>query len=1080
MTTLRRRLTGLAAFLLLLAIVVGLPVVLLALDASPIPHTLPTWEAIRDAFTAPDDGTLALTAIKVIAWAAWLFLTVSILLEVISRSRGIHAPRLPGLAMPQSAARGLVGAAVLLFVAPLSSQVASATPAAAAPAAVSAAVAGAPATSNVATASTAAAQAPKKQTPPGAVTHTVKHGETLWSIAEEHLGSGTRYKEIVRLNPDLPPGGSFVRAGDELLLPAPAPTPAGAYTVKKGDTLSEIAQEKLGDADRYPEIVKASEDITQPGGVHLTDPDVIDVGWTLEIPGASPASTPVAHAAAQAPAPRPAPVAAQPATPEPSPAPAASPSPAPATPASQAPAPQAPDLASASASEQLDEDAQWWPVRTAYGVGALLAAGVLSLIATRRRAQQRRRRPGHQLPMPEGRPADIEQELRATADTLSVESVDVALRALARECATQGTALPVVRAGRLTADQFDLYLAEPATLPAPWSGTADATVWTLELEASTALEDVDVSEIPAPYPALVTIGHDEEDGHVFLDLEYLGALGVAGDPSRTREILAALAIELATSTWADDLQVTIVGAYPELEDALQTGRIRYLPSVGRILDDLAARAEQDRAAFEDAHTPDLQHARVTGAAPDSWTPEIVLLAGAITHRQRNQLEALVDELPRVALAAITSGVSVGEWALDLTAGDTDDQAILSPIGLQIRPQRIPAEQYGHILELASLTDVDDVPEHDEQAVEPEPTLAQISTIKPVDDVAATTPANVEAAEGPSEAPEAAIVEAPAEEAPMDAAPEAVTTGSLEDVESPTEPAAAAEPLEVAEVPEEAEEPAAVVDEEDLVPAAEVQTMPLPAPKILVMGPVELVNAGGKVESSKRGRLLEYAAYLALNPGASHTAIDDAIWPNRKSQDNLNTRNTATSKLRSWLGRTPEGEDYLPRHQSGNGYGFLPSVRTDVDVWNELLVDGPLSAPTENLAEALKLVRGRPFEGHHPRYYGWSERIAQRLISEIVDASYELSRRRLMEGRWRAAEEAVVVGLSIEPAQERLWRMRILAAHESRNAAAEKEAIDRMLTITQELECDLEPETETLLAALQNPRTEFDQLMANAL
>lgn len=59
-------------------------------------------------------------------------------------------------------------------------------------------------------------------------------------------------------------------------------------------------------------------------------------------------------------------------------------------------------------------------------------------------------------------------------------------------------------------------------------------------------------------------------------------------------------------------------------------------------------------------------------------------------------------------------------------------------------------------------------------------------------------------------------------------------------------------------------------------------------------------------------------------------------------------------------------------------------------------------------------------------------------------------------------------------------MRILAAHESRNAAAEEEAIDRMLTITEELECDLEPETETLLAALQNPRTEFDQLMANAL
>lgn len=1057
MSALRRRLTGLVAFVVLLGVVIGLPVVLLALGASPIPHALPTLEAIRTAFTSPDDGTLALTIIKVIAWAAWLFLTVSILLELISRLRGIHAPRLPGLSMPQSAARGLVGAAILLFVAaPLgavTATAAQAAPTSAAPAATSSAVAGAhSATVAPSTAQHASTPVPKKQTPPATVTHTVKHGETLWSIAQEHLGSGTRYKEIARLNPELPPGGSFIKAGEQLRLPAPTPASSekSTYTVEKGDTLSGIAQDKLGDADRYPEIAQASRDITQPGGAHLSDPDVINVGWTLTIPGPPPTTDPSTRPAVQAPppvespAPAPAPAPATPSQTPPAPAP---PSPAPAAPVEQAPVQQAPTEQSPSAhapaiADQLDEDSRW-PVRTAYGVGALLAAGVLSLIATRRRAQQRRRRPGHQVPMPQGRTADIEQELRATADTLSVESVDVALRALAHECATQGAALPVVRAGRLTADQFDLYLAEPSTLPAPWAGTADATVWTLDLDAASALEDLDVSEIPAPYPALVTIGHDDEDGHVFLDLEYLGALGVAGDPTRTREILAALAIELATSTWADDLQVTIVGAYPELEDALQTGRIRYLPSVGRILDDLAARGDQDRAALEDADTPDLQHARVSGAAPDAWSPEIVLLAGTITARQRNQLEALVDELPRVALAAITTGVSVGEWALDLTAGDSDDHAILSPIGLQIRPQRIPAEQYGHILELAALTDVDDDDNVEEQ---PEPTLAQVSAIKPFDDIDQTL-----------------------ETAPM-----------VDEAENQPAPAAPIDPVELAVEVEVDPTPAAAEPEMAEATAAAVQPMPRPAPVILVMGPVEMANATGKVESSKRGRLLEYAAYLALNAGATHTAIDDAIWPNRKSADNLNTRNTATSKLRSWLGRNPEGDDYLPRHQSGAGYGFLPSVRTDVDQWNDLLVDGPLNAPTENLHAALKLVRGRPFEGHHPRYYGWSERIAQRLISEIVDASYELSRRRLMEGRWRAAEEAVVIGLSIEPALERLWRMRILAAHESRNAAAEKEAIDRMLTITEELECDLEPETETLLAALQNPRTEFDQLMANAL
>ena len=134
---------------------------------------------------------------------------------------------------------------------------------------------------------------------------------------------------------------------------------------------------------------------------------------------------------------------------------------------------------------------------------------------------------------------------------------------------------------------------------------------------------------------------------------------------------------------------------------------------------------------------------------------------------------------------------------------------------------------------------------------------------------------------------------------------------------------------------------------------------------------------------------------------------------------------------------------------------------------------PSAASTERLEQALELVRGRPFEGAHPRRYAWAEPIRQRMISEIVDASYELARRRLMQGRWRAAEQAVVVGLAIEPALERLWRLRILAAHESRNTAATKEAIARLLAITDELGGDLETETENLLAAVQDPNRELD-------
>ena len=62
---------------------------------------------------------------------------------------------------------------------------------------------------------------------------------------------------------------------------APQPTPAKAslktYTVKSGDTLSEIAKRELGSANKYMEIFNANRD-------QLTDPDKIQPGQVLKIP----------------------------------------------------------------------------------------------------------------------------------------------------------------------------------------------------------------------------------------------------------------------------------------------------------------------------------------------------------------------------------------------------------------------------------------------------------------------------------------------------------------------------------------------------------------------------------------------------------------------------------------------------------------------------------------------------------------------------------------------------------------------------------------------------------------------------
>ncbi|MER7894458.1 BTAD domain-containing putative transcriptional regulator [Micromonospora sp. NPDC094482] len=57
------------------------------------------------------------------------------------------------------------------------------------------------------------------------------------------------------------------------------------YTVEHGDSLSEIAEQRLGDADRWPEIFALNRGtrFVDVGGT-LRNPNVIHPGWTLDLP----------------------------------------------------------------------------------------------------------------------------------------------------------------------------------------------------------------------------------------------------------------------------------------------------------------------------------------------------------------------------------------------------------------------------------------------------------------------------------------------------------------------------------------------------------------------------------------------------------------------------------------------------------------------------------------------------------------------------------------------------------------------------------------------------------------------------
>ena len=254
------------------------------------------------------------------------------------------------------------------------------------------------------------------------VDHSVKPGESLWSIAEHHFGDGARYKEIAELNRDLLGARpSFLEPGWVLKLPAAGQRSASntdrhAYTVQAHDTLSDIAHDELGDADRWPEIYQASTGITQPGGAHLADPDVIDVGWKLNIPG-SPDSPPGTTTGSSSPSlartsPRPPPsprTEQQPIDPPAEETPPVPETEVPETEAPEAAAPEVPQAegptAPAADVDQVDEADDSileapWVLAGLTGGGVLLSGALLMALRSRRRSAYRNRPPGRAIAAP--------------------------------------------------------------------------------------------------------------------------------------------------------------------------------------------------------------------------------------------------------------------------------------------------------------------------------------------------------------------------------------------------------------------------------------------------------------------------------------------------------------------------------------------------------------------------------------------------------------------------------------------------------------------------------------------------------
>lgn len=1078
---------GLGSLILLAALLIGIPAGLVFFAGNPIP----SWDELVSAFTLPDyTGSFLIgTIMPIAAWVAWASFAVGFLAELPSQLRGVPRPRIPGLGMQQKVMGGLLAAVIALF-APTAAFAAEVPTTSAAP--MSASVVSTPA------AATAEEAAPVQAGPQ----YTVTGSDTLARIAESALGDRSRASEISALNVGVTQadGGAldasgWLHEGWVLTLPAdaavpstPAPAvaaeaeaaPEASYeqrTIESGDTLWDISADELGDGARYPEIFEASKGIVQPDGSTITDPNLIYPGQTVSIPAATEAVTPPAPAPAPAPAPEDSESTstapnvdegasaaetgagggadqaeaggANAETPEDSTSAGLGfTTQAPAAPEEQAPAPAAADAADDSVDETGIED--YFNVATVGGIGATLAAGLLTLLGWRRLRQRRERKPRQRIAMPDETVSSVELELRAVENPVGAEAVDAALRHLAVWAQDTGSRLPALYALRLDENSVAVYLDEPTDLPAPFTqyDPDDKLAWMV------ALTDIEPLErIPsAPYPALVMLGHDDNNGHIFVDLERLGALNVVGaDSDMRRGVLTAIAIELAANTWSEDVQVTLVGVGDRLPLALGSGRVRHVSDTQTLLRNLRGQAAEVEQALEELGVDGLEQARTTGAYAEAWSPEIIILGDNPDDATREAISELVTRLPRVGIAAVSAGHLTGSWNLALRDGRRAELEVPgTDIAIPITPQTIGAKEYNEIL---ALFDVATEGEATGTALDDELALDDIPAAAAESDTTATDEPTPAAAE---DIPALVADEADAIDGTIDG--DETIAGDVVDEEGAPIPDVAAD------------------DEAD---AAVASVVPLHrGPYLQMLGTVEVRGARGEApvnpntaaqwrSAIRRGT--ELVAFLSVTPNATAEQVHAVFWPGQPASGKkaASDRNGLASKTRRWLGQNDEGEWYLPLITTGE-YRLHEDVRTDWQDFLELVGDDLSAAPTDRLLGALDLVKGPPITGVQDKRYVFADRLRHEMIALIGDVAHEAATRGLTAGQVRQARMASAIGRMVDPVNEIYWRDGLRAEHQAGDLAGVERLITQLEQNLAAIDEDYEPEPETqaLIAQLR--------------
>ena len=915
-----------------LGLVVGAPLLLMGT------HSVPPLSDVRNLMIHPDriphalasplgDGAIT-KLVWSIAWLAWSWFVVVVALEVVSRIRGRAPGKMPGSRYAQSLMTYLVGASLALgapsrHTSPLRLQIVGAS---------------APAGSELGT----------DVTNPSAYPHA--------SLDQGDMGGE-------------PPVTARV------VMSAPSER---VYVVKPRDTLWSIAEAEFGSPLGWRRIAAANYGRPQPDGKELTDDHWIQPGWLLVIP-ADPNSLSSLTQAWLPPLAEP-------------------PTGGPAVPTTGALGPavvamNAPTKETVESSSLQTDDvrASIRPnVTTATGrathhgssphipvvpIGfGLLGAGIVALLERMRRAQHRLRPTGLRIALPEGDLVELERGLRIAADPGSADWIDLSLRLLSVTVRRHQLEALVVSAVRLRQSAVEIMFDPASRLslpPSPFESGPDGRSWILTRSGDRldALRtDSEVVGIDAPLPALVTLGRNEL-GLLLVNIETAGSVAVSGTESES--VIEAVAVELATGKWADQIDVVLFGFGWDKEGLERVSHARSLRSVvakmeRRVRERATLLALVDRATNTETRWLD---------GGDAWDLCVVVCS---SHTPEEELSVL-DDLVAVAgdgslgVAVVCgSDITSARWRVRADGG------------------RVSAEGVGR--GWSSLS---------RQPVPPDFAQGVSALVSVASRTSGVTP----------------------EEGPYNK-----LALRIPDRESGAGERSGKSIFE--EIADRSQAPDGGGRNEGTV-------------EVRVLGPVEILGAARQFT---RAWAVELIVYLSVHPGGvSNEQWATALWPD-KAMAPASLHSTASAARRS-LGTADSGDDHLPRSRGRLALG--PDVRTDWDTF----VDLSTSALPDDWREALRLIRGRPFDGLRSPDWVVLEGILATVDAVVVDLACRYAEHCLEDLDAPGAEWSARQGLRVSPYDERLYRVLLKASDAAGNPAGVESTMAELVHLVAD---DVEP------------------------